>query len=86
MENEKELIEKAKKGNSLAFGKLYDAYRAKGIAIAKQYVKVDADAEDMYQDAFIKVMGAMDRFDESKSFQSWLDVIIVNTCKDFLEK
>jgi len=86
MSSIEELIAKAKAGESESFGQIYEMYREKGIAIARQYVKTAEDAEDMYQDAFIKAMEHIDSFDETKSFGPWLDTIIVNTCKNYLVK
>ena len=80
------LIEKAKSGNMDSFGEIYEYYRAKGINIAKQYVKTEEDAEDMYQDAFMNAMEHIDSFDLSKDFGPWLNVIIANRCKNYLEK
>ena len=80
------LISEAKNGDYEALGNLYEACRMKGLAIARQYVKSDSDSEDMYQDAFLKAMENIDRFDESHDFQPWLNTIIANTCKDFLRK
>lgn len=51
-----------------------------------KYVRNHADAEDMYQDAFLKAMGALPSYDVNRSFQSWFDVILINTCKNFLVK
>jgi RNA polymerase sigma factor (sigma-70 family) len=82
----KDIIISAKNGDPEAFGKLYELYRKSGISIAKQYVKNDTDAEDMYQDAFLKAMENIDRFDENREFGPWLNTIIANTCKDFLGK
>ena len=82
----KEIIISAKNGDSEAFGSLYESCRNAGLSIAKQYVKNDTDAEDMYQDAFLKAMENIDRFDENREFGPWLNTIIANTCKDFLGK
>ncbi len=82
----KDLIISAKNGDPEAFGKLYESCRKAGISLAKQYVKNDTDAEDMYQDAFLKAMENIDRFDENREFGPWLNTIIANTCKDFLGK
>ena len=82
----KKLIENAKNGNMDSFGEIYEYYRAKGINIAKQYVKTEEDAEDMYQDAFMNAMEHIDSFDLSKDFGPWLNVIIANRCKNYLEK
>ncbi|MCR5311791.1 MAG: sigma-70 family RNA polymerase sigma factor [Lachnospiraceae bacterium] len=80
------LIRDAKNGDYEALGKLYEACRKKGLSVASRYVKNDSDSEDMYQDAFLKAMENIDRFDENHEFQPWLDTIIANTCKDFLRK
>ena len=82
----KDLIVSAKNGDHEAFGSLYESCRKQGISIARQYVKNDTDAEDMYQDAFLKAMENIDRFDENREFGPWLNTIIANTCKDFLGK
>ena len=80
------LIKEAKNGSYEALSKLYEGCRKKGLSVANQYVKNDTDSEDMYQDAFLKAMENIDKFDENRDFQPWLDTIIVNTCKDFLRK
>ena len=80
------LISDAKKGDYEALGKLYEDCRKKGLSVASRYVKNDSDSEDMYQDAFLKAMENLDKFDETRDFQAWLDTIIANTCKDFLRK
>ena len=82
----KEIIISAKNGDSEAFGSLYESCRKAGLSIARQFVKNDTDAEDMYQDAFLKAMENIDRFDENREFGPWLNTIIANTCKDFLGK
>jgi len=82
----KDLILSAKNGDHGAFGSLYESCKKQGLSIARQFVKNDTDAEDMYQDAFLKAMENIDRFDESREFGPWLNTIIANTCKDFLGK
>ena len=86
MDEIKDLISKIKAGETEYFGQIYEMFKGKGVAIARQYVKTAEDAEDMYQDAFIKAMEHIDSFDENKDFGPWLDTIIVNTCKNYLIK
>ncbi|MCR5801474.1 MAG: sigma-70 family RNA polymerase sigma factor [Lachnospiraceae bacterium] len=82
----KDIIISAKNGDHEAFGRLYESCRKTGLSVARQFVKNDTDAEDMYQDAFLKAMENIDKFDENKEFGPWLNTIIANTCKDFLGK
>lgn len=81
-----ELILLAQNGDSNAVGTLYEHFRAKGISIAKQYVKTEEDAEDVYQDSFLKAIDHLDSFDVSKDFGPWLNTIIANTSKNYLAK
>ena len=82
----KDIIISAKNGDHEAFGRLYESCRKAGLSVARQFVKNDTDAEDMYQDAFLKAMENIDKFDENREFGPWLNTIIANTCKDFLGK
>ena len=84
--NSNELIKLIKGGDTDAAGTLYELHRSRGISIARQHVLNADDAEDMFQDAFLKAMEHIDSFDDSREFTPWLDTIIVNTSKSFLAK
>jgi RNA polymerase sigma-70 factor (ECF subfamily) len=45
----------------------------------------DADAEDAVQDAFLKALQAIDRFDARQPFWPWLARIVVNRAIDMAE-
>lgn len=86
MENLVEIVKKAKAGDDASIGSLYELFQKKGIMLAYKYVKSESTAEDMYQDSFIKAMEHLDSFDENKEFGPWINTIIANTCKNYLEK
>lgn len=65
---------------------LYQQVYAKGIKIAAFYVGKEGLEEDMLHEAFLKAVGNLDKFDESRPFQAWFDVILANTCKSYLRK
>jgi len=44
-----------------------------------------ADAEDLTQQSFVEAFSGLRRFDDSRSFRTWLMSITVNNCKDFLK-
>lgn len=46
------------------------------------------EAEDLVQDLFIHLMNKLPEFnyDESKSFRSWLRVVLANKCRDYYRK
>lgn len=82
----RDIIISAKNGDVTAIGQLYEEFQNKGIAYAKQYVKSQSTAEDMFQDSFIKAIEHLDSFDDSKQFGPWLNTIIGNTCKNHLAR
>ncbi len=44
------------------------------------------DADDLYQDTWLKVMKNISRFDESRDFEPWLTQICVNTYRNTLRR
>ncbi len=44
------------------------------------------DAEDLYQDTWLKVLNYLDRYDPAKEFEPWLTTICVNTYRDRLRR
>ena len=55
------------------------AYSKRLFGFIKQRVKSNEDAEDILQDAFIKVFNKMDQFKFEGSFEGWIRKIVVNT-------
>ncbi len=41
------------------------------------------DVEDLYQEVWVRVVGAAGRFDASRRFSTWLFQIAVNLCRDW---
>jgi RNA polymerase sigma-70 factor (ECF subfamily) len=41
------------------------------------------DVEDLYQEVWLRVVGAAGRFDPSRRFSTWLFQIAVNLCRDW---
>ena len=44
------------------------------------------DAEDLYQDTWIKVLQYLDKYDPVREFEPWLTAICVNTYRDRLRR
>jgi len=51
-----------------------------------RYVGNSQDAEDITQDAFVKMWRNLKRFDKRKSFKTWVFTIAKNTAMDVLKK
>lgn len=74
-----ELINKCIKGELKAQHELYDRYAAKLMPVAMRYGKSQEDAEDILQDAFIKVFNSLESFRQEAQFLTWLKRIVINT-------
>lgn len=83
---EDKIIKQCIAGNSKAQEKLYNFYarRMKGICI--RYAKSVFEAEDIFQDAFIKVFTYLVNYKMEGSFDGWIRRIVVNTAIDHYKK
>lgn len=81
-----ELVKAAQAGDQEAFGNLYEqTYRDK-YYVALKYMKNEAEAEDVLQDAYVKAYSQLGSLQDPESFPSWLSMIVANTAKSALRK
>ena len=80
------LIAECKQHNQKAQMQVYDMYSKAMYMTAFNFVKVEAIAEDMAQEGFIKAFQKIDSFNEEVSFGAWLKRIVINQCLDWLKK
>jgi len=83
---QRELIARAKHGDREALSRLLSDARPRALAVAMRMMRNPDDAEDVVQDAFMKVLRHMARFEERAAFNTWLHRIVVNTCLDRLRR
>ena len=79
MQEDQELIQKAREGDSEAFRELLERYGRKVYYLALDLTGSPQDAEDLSQDVFMKVCQSLHTFRGEASFGSWLYRITVNT-------
>lgn len=65
--------------NEAAQKVVFDLYAGKMLGVCMRYARNNADAEDMLQDAFIKVFDKIKQFKGEGSFEGWIRKIVVNT-------
>ncbi|MDB5192940.1 MAG: sigma-70 family polymerase sigma factor [Segetibacter sp.] len=65
---------------------LYNRYSPKMLSVCYRYAQNREDAEDMLQEAFIKVFTQIHTFQSKGAFEGWIRRIIVHTCINFLKK
>ncbi len=78
------LVHRVQKGDKGAFDLLVLKYQHKVVKLVMRYVRSQADAEDIAQDAFIKAYRALPRFRGDSAFYTWLYRIAINTAKNAL--
>lgn len=75
------LVSEIQNGNEGAFDELYQRYHKLVFFIAYQLTKCEADAEEVKQEVFIKVLRHIHEIKEAKRFKYWLTAITHNECK-----
>ncbi len=85
-ERDHELVERARQGDDQAFRTLVDRHSAKVFGIAMRVTGHRETAEDVVQEAFLKVHRQLGRFDHRARFTTWLYRIAMNTAIDQIRK
>lgn len=67
------------RGESASQKAVFDRYASRMLGVCYRYARNTADAEDILQDAFIKVFAKIEQFKAEGSFEGWIRKIIVNT-------
>ncbi len=70
----------------LAQRELYSRYSPKMMAICYRFAHSREDAEDILQEAFVKVFKNIDTYENKGPFEGWLRRIIVHTCINVLKR
>lgn len=90
LEAERALVARAGQGEGAAVGQLYDLYMTQVYRYCLGRVRNPADAEDLTEEIFLKVMGAIEGFEwrtlgdsERSPFRSWLFRIAHNHVVSF---
>jgi RNA polymerase sigma factor (sigma-70 family) len=77
-----ELATRARGGDRRAFTELIEQTKLPLYRFVRRYVGNEDDAYDIVQESFIAAWGALRRYDESRSFLTWLRSIALNKCRD----
>jgi len=84
--DESELIRAAQRGDQTAFEQLVRLYDQNVLRLALNLLRSPEDANDIYQEAFLRVYKNVHTFRFDCSFHTWLYRIVTNLCLDALRK
>lgn len=81
---DQQLVERVQNGDKKAFDLLVMKYQQRIVNLVSRFVRNQADALDVTQDAFIKAYRALPNFRGDSAFYTWMYRIAVNTAKNHL--
>lgn len=82
--DEQELAIRCHRGDNAARRELYETYSSRLLSLCRRYVADTADAEDLMQDAFVKIFRVIGRFRWTRpgSLYSWMARVALNLAFD----
>ncbi|MDH4093943.1 MAG: RNA polymerase sigma factor RpoE [Betaproteobacteria bacterium] len=83
-EVDRQLVERAQRGDKHAFELLVLKYQRKLGRLLARFIRDPAEVEDVTQEAFIKAYRALPAFRGDSAFYTWLYRIGINTAKNYL--
>jgi len=84
--DEMELIREAQAGSRVAFDTLVRQYEHQVLRLALHLTGSEHEAEDIYQEAFLKAFRYIGNFRFECSFYTWIYRIVTNLCLDQLRR
>jgi RNA polymerase sigma-70 factor (ECF subfamily) len=80
------LVREAQGGSRTAFTQLVRAHDEAVLKLALRITGSQSDAQDIYQEVFLKIYKKLYLFRFECSFNTWITRIVTNTCLDHLRK
>jgi RNA polymerase sigma-70 factor (ECF subfamily) len=84
--NDAELIRAAQQGDQAAFEELVRQYDQPVLRLALHLTGSEHEAQDIYQEAFLKAYRNLGSFRFECSFYTWIYRIVSNLCMDYLRR
>ena len=81
-----ELIERAQKGDAVAFNEIVLAYRKRIIGQITRLISRPEDVEDVAQEVFVRLYFSLDQLRTAQVFEPWLYRLTSNAAYDYLRK
>jgi RNA polymerase sigma-70 factor, ECF subfamily len=79
------IIQKAIDGDTLAFRQIVEQHQGFAYTVSYRMVGNEEDAEDIVQEAFIRLWNNLHKYKPEVKLSTWLYKIITNLCLDFLK-
>ncbi|WP_249315742.1 RNA polymerase sigma factor [Bacillus sp. FJAT-49711] len=86
MQEEIQWIQEVLSGNKQAYSNIINKYKNQLYATILRMTQNPYDAQDLVQEAFIKVYYQLDKYNERGSFSGWFYSVAINHCMDEFRK
>src|SRR5947209_5728376 len=83
---QRELIEKARDGDSAAFNQIVLAYRRRILGTISRLIGRPEDVEDVAQEVFVRLYYSLDQLRTAEVFEPWLYRLTANASYDYLRR
>ena len=64
----------------------YERYQARMLGVCVRYARTVAEAEDIFQEAFLKVFDHIDELEKPESADSWVKAVVVRTAINYYHR
>jgi RNA polymerase sigma-70 factor (ECF subfamily) len=81
VQTDAELVAALRAGDEETFRRIVRDWHSSLLRVAQIFVPTRALAEDVVQETWLRVLGALDRFEGRSSLKTWVFRILVNTAK-----
>jgi RNA polymerase sigma factor (sigma-70 family) len=65
---------------------LYNMYKGRLLGVCRRYCRTLAEAEDVFQDAFVKIFLKIETINKAESLGAWVKSVVINTATDHYRK
>ena len=80
------IINGCRRGDRLSQKHLYQNFYKYGMNISHRYARTEAEAEEMLNDAFLRVFSKIDMYNIELTFVTWFHTIVVRSAINYLKK
>ncbi len=81
-ENEKQLVLACQRNDPKAQTAFYNLYKGRLLGVCRRYARTEAEAEDIFQDAFIKIFKNLHKLEKIESTNYWVKSSVIHTAID----
>jgi RNA polymerase sigma factor (sigma-70 family) len=81
-ENEKKLVLACQRNDPKAQTSFYNLYKGRLLGVCRRYARTVAEAEDIFQEAFIKIFNNIHTLQNIDSVNTWVKSLVIRTAID----